>query len=370
MKYSIEEGLFILTMMPSLRCSLNCPHCYLSKEQRRNSEVMSLENIEKACSKVNEYYQSRSHITEKTIVCYWYGGEPTEMGIEYMENAFSVINATFSKDRGCTVKHIVLTSLLTIDDIWFKFFRDHCNGEFQTSFDGLMRGKGYVRKWEKRVKQAIDFGLSVSTLSVINSSLIETGGRETLDYLTDLGVSDVGFLPFMLNDQNEGAKYERFSPTMDAFSDFMIDLGERWIEKKSAGLAAPLIGQVHFVLGREGAPNRANVAGQTLFLMPNGEMSLPDYRDGHHEYLRPFGNILEESFSDILTGRERRNYLRKQVTRNRNPECVKCDKQNQCLMEFWKQNKPGECFGAARFVDWARNNISIKEIDRGGDLAA
>ena len=64
---SIESGYFVFTLMPSLRCSLNCPHCYLSLEQRRNSEIMSIENLEKASKKVYDYYEAKG-IKNKYIV--------------------------------------------------------------------------------------------------------------------------------------------------------------------------------------------------------------------------------------------------------------------------------------------------------------
>ena len=122
---SIESGYFVFTLMPSLRCSLNCPHCYLSLEQRRNSEIMSIENLEKASKKVYDYYEAKG-IKNKYIVLYWYGGEPTEMGIDYFNKAMDVLNNTFPKEKGYVLKHTVLTSLLTVDtDIWFDFFRKH-----------------------------------------------------------------------------------------------------------------------------------------------------------------------------------------------------------------------------------------------------
>ena len=65
---SIESGYFIFTLMPSLRCSLNCPHCYLSLEQRRNSPIMTIEDLTTAALKVDAYYEKQK-IAKKTIVC-------------------------------------------------------------------------------------------------------------------------------------------------------------------------------------------------------------------------------------------------------------------------------------------------------------
>jgi MoaA/NifB/PqqE/SkfB family radical SAM enzyme len=54
--FSIESGYFVFTLMPSLRCKLNCPHCYLSVDERRNSPIMSLEDLKVVCQKVFDYY--------------------------------------------------------------------------------------------------------------------------------------------------------------------------------------------------------------------------------------------------------------------------------------------------------------------------
>ena len=167
--FSIETGYFIFTLMPSLRCSLNCPHCYLSLEQRRKSPIMDLNDLKIAAEKVDQYYIDRN-IKEKVIVFYWYGGEPTEMGIDYLTKATDILNSIFSKEKGYIIKHTILSSLLTIDtDIWFPFFKKNCDNHFQSSFDGLMRGKNYVKKWEEKIKKARDFGLEVGTISVVNT---------------------------------------------------------------------------------------------------------------------------------------------------------------------------------------------------------
>lgn len=359
---TIETGYFVFTMMPSLRCSLNCPHCYLSLDQRRNSKIMTLEELELACSKVANYYAT-TKLKRKVIVFYWYGGEPTEMGLPYMTEAFRMIDRIFPEADGYYVRHDILTSLLTIDESWFEVFRTWGRGHFQTSFDGLMRGKGYVKKWERKVKEAVDRGLSVSTISVVNNELFADGPVEVLRYLSDLGVEEASFLPFMLNEQNKGDKYERFAPPMSKYSEFMIELGEVWYEKKMAGEFVPQIGQFSYISSRSRLPEIANIAAQTMFLLPNGDFVLPDYRDGYLEYMRVFGNIFESSFSDVVNSSERQSYLRKQLIRNMNPECLSCEYKNSCIMEFWKENRDGDdCFGAKDLVRWLDEKDEVHQI--------
>lgn len=362
--FSIENGYFIFTLMPSLRCSLNCPHCYLSLDQRRNSPIMKIEDLKIACEKVNKYYDENK-IKNKVIIFYWYGGEPTEMGIEYFTEATQMINDIFKKENGYTLKHTVLTSLLNIDtEIWFPFFRDYCDGHFQTSFDGLMRGKGYVRKWQNKVKEAIDFGLTVGTISVVNEELIKMGARETVEYLSDLGVGEISFLPFMWNEQNNGDKYNKYAPTMEKWNNYMIEASQEYFRRKDEGVFVPEIGQLSFSMHQEQQPLMANIAAQTLFLLPDGDFVLPDYKNGYQEYMRSFGNILTQEFKDILRGKERKSYLRKQVLRDGNLDCLDCELSGECVMEFWKQNREGdECFGGKRYILWLKNEVKKHNVD-------
>jgi len=356
----IEQGYFVFTMMPSLCCSLNCPHCYLSLDQRRNSPIMTLEQLEIALQKVSAYYDEHRPDQPKIIVFYWYGGEPTEMGLPYFLAAFNLIDRYFPEERGYYIRHDVLTSLLTIEEHWFDVFRTYGRGQFQTSFDGLMRGRGYVKRWDKRVREALAKGLRVSTISVVNHEMFSDGPEAVMDYLTELGIQEASFLPFMLNEQNRGDEYEKFAPPMREYSQFMMRLTTRWIELKKAGKEPPMIGQACYILSRQKMSKEANIAGQTLFLLPDGDFVLPDYKDGWLEFMQPFGNIFKQDFQDVLTSPQRRRYLRRQYLGNQNPECMNCDHKGHCIMEFWKENREGDdCFGAKDYVEWLINHPEI-----------
>lgn len=354
---SIESGYFVFTMMPSLYCHLKCPHCYLSTEQRADRTMLGTAEIAEACRKVDAYWNERG-IRERAVVVYWYGGEPTSMGIPHFRLLVETMNAVFRPERGYTVKHVVLTSLVSVRDDWFDVFHELCGGAVQSSYDGPMRGSSYVKKWERRMRDALAAGLRTTTISVVNRELLTMGPEACLDYLTDLGVSEASFLPFMLNDQNAATgKYDELAPTMNAWSDFMIALTEHWVARKLRGENVPMIGQMAFVATQGDRPPLANIAAQTLFLLPNGDFVLPDYRGGYQEFMQPFGNILTQTFAEVLESPERRRYLRRQVTRNGNPECLSCPRAGECVMEFWKPNREGDdCFGGRRYVEWIHDN--------------
>jgi sulfatase maturation enzyme AslB (radical SAM superfamily) len=365
---SIEQGHFVLTMMPSLFCELDCPHCYLSKAERRNPLRLSIPHIKKVLKNIDNYYDRRE-IESKSINAYHYGGEPTSMGAVAFEEMIDAIEECLPQSKGYNVRHTILTSLIEVDmDDWLAIFRDRCGGFLQTSFDGRMRGGGYVKKWEAKMREARSLGLELSTISVINSRILQDGPAETMDYLCDLGVVEASFLPFMWNEQNDGKKYDALAPTMSAWSDFMIALTKRWLEIREAGDSAPEIGQLRYILAQsEMASPVSNIAGQTLFLMPNGDFSLPDYRNGWQEFMSRFGNGISQDFGDVLASKTRRAYLRRQITRNGNTECLDCAHSDKCVMEFWKENRPDDdCFGGKRYINWVLENRNrIENVDSG-----
>ncbi|MEO0392596.1 MAG: SPASM domain-containing protein [Pseudomonadota bacterium] len=366
---SIEQGYFVFTLMPSLFCKLRCPHCYLSLEQRQDRTIMSVADLQTTCEKVDAYYDQQQ-IAQKTIVCYWYGGEPTSMGQDYFTNAAEAINGVFNPGQGYRVKHTVLTSLVGVKDDWFALFDHYGKGEVQSSYDGNMRGEGYMKRWDQRARAAVASGLRLSTISVVNRELLNQGPEATLDYLADIGVAETSWLPFMWNEQNASGAYADYAPSMHEYCDFMVGLSEHWINQRRRGVAVPEIGQLRFILHQSESPLLANIAGQTLFLLPNGDFVLPDYHNGWQEFMRVFGNILEQDFASILTSPARRRYLRRQVFRNGNAECLSCDHTDKCIMEFWKDNRPGDvCFGAKAYVEWIlENRDAIKTIT--GDTPA
>ena len=195
----IETGRLILTMMPSLYCRFNCPHCYLTKEQRRSKDCLSLEQIQTTVVKINNYYQSQN-IHNAVIDIYWYGGEPTTMGVECFSDMCDIINIGFKNHQ---VKHTLLSALVGVDiDKWIPIIKKYCNSKLQTSYDGLMRGKRYAKAWQQQVVYAHSNGIEVNTLSVFNKSIQTTGHKQTFNQLRALGVQQCGWLPIQKNTRN------------------------------------------------------------------------------------------------------------------------------------------------------------------------
>ena len=144
----------------------------------------------------------------------------------------------------------------------------------------------------------------------MNHELLKDGARNVMKYLSDLKIKEISFLPFMWNEQNDGKSYNKYAPTMNAWSDFMIEASEYYFEAKNNNEYVPDIGQLSFIMNQKERPMLANIAAQTLFLLPNGDFVLPDYKNGFQEYMNVFGNILTQDFNSVLQSVNRKAYLR------------------------------------------------------------
>lgn len=355
----IEKGRLILTMMPSLYCKLDCPHCYLTKAQRRSKDCLSLKEIQITCDKIRNYYQDKN--IQATIDIYWYGGEPTTMGVELFSDMCDIINSAFINHK---IRHTLLSALVGVNlDDWIPVVHKYCDSKIQTSYDGLMRGDRYDNTWQKQVRYATAQGLKVSTLSVFNKFIKNDGAKEVFAKLMKLGVKECGWLPFQKNTRNDmTGMFNEHSTSMSEFSNFMIDFTK--INDSANSSAKFLIGNELFINSMSTSGTQmSNTGAQTVFLMPNGDMVMPDYDEFNIEYMRLFGNILTQSFNNILTSKSRRDWIRRQITRNNNKECLECDKWSCCLMEFWKNNnKSDDCYGAKKYVDWLLCGSTIEKM--------
>lgn len=360
---TIEQGYLVFTFMPSLYCPYNCSHCYLSIEQRRSKFIMPDENLRLMLNKVRDYYL-RTGLDEVTVVVYYYGGEPTSMGLDYFNRTLNIFDECLPEEMGFSVRHVMLSSVLGLNvAAWVPLLKNRFNSYIQTSYDGLMRGKNYLRKWEDKVKEIISSGIRVATISVVNEELASIGGSETYRYLKKLGVSECGWLPFMLNEQNQGEKYARFASSMTTFNDFMISLSDEHFADDTAQRLA--VGEIEFVKSIVNSGSYSNASLQTLFILPDGTVCLPDYKDGWQEYFKEFGNLVEaKSFEEVLHSPARLSHVMRQVKKNGNEECQSCKYGNRCLIEFAKPNNPkDECFGGKRFVEHILKNAPVTDTD-------
>jgi len=402
---NIENGYFVFTIFSSLRCDLNCKHCYLSKYDRMNSPSLDLErDFREVCTKILNYYNKKD-LKKIDIICYWYGGEPTVLGPKYFYKAKSITEQVF-QNTNINIKHQILSNLVS-DNVskWIPLYKSMCDSYVQSSYDYLMRGTNYLEKWKKNIKKIKEAGINISAINVINNTMIGKE-REIYNELVSLNIDEIGFLPFMKNTTNMaefGENYIENSATMNEYSEFIIEFTKIAFEKldfnkENLGLEISIGTLSHIFFNYFNKSNNEetniinNIAGQTMFLLPKGDFVLPDYKNNYFkekqyiqkfsseqpdfrnncidngvEYLKKFENVLSNDFEAVLNSPERQKYLKKQMERDNQQECLNCEYSQECLMEFWKTtnlDNSGECPGAKKYILFLikfYNNLSQKE---------
>lgn len=404
--YDIENGYFVFTVFSSLRCKLNCKHCYLSEDQRRNSPILDLKDFENICEKVNDYFMKNVKSEEKNIYFYWYGGEPSEVGQDYLLEAKEIEEKVF--DKSIKLENIILTNLMYDVESWIPFYKKFTNNYVQTSYDYLMRGSNYLKIWKENVKKLKKAGIRVSALNVVNQTMKNKELDVIKDYM-ELDLDEIGFLPFQKNTTNmavQGKNYLENRGSMQSFSDFNIKLSKLTLNNVFNNEKIFNNGNISHIMKNyleqsedENINVINNIARQTLFLLPNGDFCLPDYYNDYFknkeytklevnalpkdykqiknfkpyvldngvEYLRIFDNGVSKSFEEILNSKERQSYLNKQKDRAGQKECQECKYKNICVMEFWKDSNldnSGECPGGKQLIEFLINYYENLDEDK------
>ncbi len=107
-------------------CNLHCEHCFIPA----NPKKMEPEQFSQIPERVAMFAQKGQR-----ILLQWHGGEPTLLGVDYLRDAISRVEA------GVDFQwiHGIQTNLLTYDERWAELYREKFDGEVGVSWDWGIR---------------------------------------------------------------------------------------------------------------------------------------------------------------------------------------------------------------------------------------
>jgi len=120
------SDVFTTMIEPTTGCNLRCRYCYSDSEDGR---VMSHEVLSLALEKATRHAEENGF---KEIHLIWHGGEPLLVGMDFFQQAISILDGLHSS---LSCRHFVQTNGLLLDDEYCRFFRD-TNFEVGVSLDG------------------------------------------------------------------------------------------------------------------------------------------------------------------------------------------------------------------------------------------
>lgn len=237
----------------------------------------------------------------------WHGGEVTLLPISYLEKALW-LQEHFC-EPGTVVANSIQTNATRLTVEWLTFLKDYEFG-VGVSIDGppevhdKRRVTAGGRGTWLDVKQGIDhlreYEIPFGALAVIDECALEMGASAYLDYLIQLGITQVALLNALPPNSDDCSGNATYLPH-NRFTSFLRDLFKAWwshshdlieIRELQALVEAVRTGSTGLCIFND------NCMGQYLTIDPNGDVSACDKYVGDPDYL--FGNIVDEEVNAML----------------------------------------------------------------------
>ena len=209
-------------------CNSNCIYCDVVK--RKKPQTISLEVLELAYQKINEYLEM---FTDQTMQVIWHGGEPCMAGIDLYKNALKYQEqyCPRTKER---IQYAVQSNLTIINQEFIDVFRAMGIDSIGTSYEPVhgLRGLGKERN-SLLYNQRFFQGINLLEKNNIGWGFIYVVTRKVLDrpldilyHLTNLRLRG-GFIihPVLIYD-NEDA--DNVGVKDEEYADFLGTMFKEW----------------------------------------------------------------------------------------------------------------------------------------------
>lgn len=314
-------------------CNLDCTYCfYLSKERLYPDSRfrMSDEVMETYVRQTLEAHAGR----EASLA--WQGGEPTLMGLDFYRRM--VATAERLRPPRTTIRHVIQTNGLLLDDEWCAFLKEHdflvglsLDGpeEIHDAYRVDRGGRGTHAKVVRALRRLQEHGVERNLLCTVHRGNEERGAEVYRYFRDDLGERFLQFIPIV--ERVGDADVSERSVTPDGWGRFLVAMFEEWVQRD--------VGQVFVQSFDEALAAWVGVpAGVCLFretcgdavaVEHNGDVySCDHFVDPEHR----LGNLLEAPLPGLVASAEQRAFGRaKRDTLPR--QCVECPVRFACRGE-------------------------------------
>jgi uncharacterized protein len=310
-----------LVVVTSKLCNLRCSYCYEYPDLGDKTR-MSIAQLERLFIHVADYY--RSIETPTSIRFAWHGGEPLLIPPEYYRKAFELQRAIFA-GWPHEVKNYVQTNLTVLDDDRIALLRDEFDGVGVSLdlFSGLRVNKAGVCQEDRTLKnmdRAFSAGVQLGAITVLSKKNLPFV-RQIYQFYRTL---KMGFrlLPLHRGPYEQGQGIEiTAQETLDA----MCELADLWFEDDQLVRVQPLLQYMEYILHAHRAQppefsyDKSRWESIILF---DVDGKVGGYNDAF-DATRSYGNIFENSLSEILASERHRRVVAEAAARMKDT-CTGC----------------------------------------------
>lgn len=169
---------------PTMKCSLNCEHCFIEEDMRNDDTQMTVEQFKTVVDKFADHF-ARSNVqnAEMTVM----GGEPSLLPAGYYEEVIPYIREKFQFEH--MQKYSFITLMTNFMHVGKLKKIDHLFDFVATSFEPARFVNDERKKdmWLKNLSEWMTEGRRV-VLSFTTTADVTRTGTQLFDYFYDLGV--------------------------------------------------------------------------------------------------------------------------------------------------------------------------------------
>jgi uncharacterized protein len=354
---------FTLLIKPSgSDCNVDCTYCFYkcrAPEVGQGRQRMSDEVLE---GLVKDYMGLRFSLAGFA----WQGGEPTLMGLDFFKRAVEL-----QKRYGVSGQEVgnsLQTNAILLDnDDWCNFLRE---SKFLVgvSIDGPkdlhdhyrldLGGHGTWDRVMRAIERMKDTTVEFNTLTLVNN-LTADHSDEVFDFLIDLGVRYLQFIPCVEVDPHSGAIAE-FAVSPKQYGDFLCRMFDRWMAFGPQRLSMRDFDSIlsYCINGRHSICTFDRQCSQYIVIEHTGDVFPCDF------FVEPnwrLGNVLDTPIEQLAACERKKTFARKK--QNLASKCLVCRHLAVCRGGCMKDRAPFDkhnygcesyfCESYRRFFDYA-----------------
>lgn len=297
-------------LKPTNRCNILCDHCYVPDEFKVSD--ISLSDIV-----VNRLVDFVNRMNEDTIHIIWHGGEPLFYGVNLLRKYSKIIKEGIKSEVNFFIQTNLVLDLNELN-LLLDYAKEYTNSNIGTSYDFYIRKyrgshESFKEKWLKNVHFMVQNGIFVT----VNITLTKLVNVELLfDFINEM--LDIGVKGFHLERFTSSGRGKLFSSDLylsnEDFFDLMIEILDRYIKELQSDKFFYLnpfdkMTKSYF-FSRGGGCFSGDCMAKMITINPDGTVSnCPDLAF-YDDYI--FGNLLTDSFEQILYNEKRLKAIKEQ----------------------------------------------------------
>lgn len=309
---------------PTNYCSVGCEHCYLPESVREDHSVMTKQTLIDTARLLVDMAKKEK---QPNLHIVWHGGEPMMLKPEWYWEACEILDKEIGKGF---YTQSFQTSLIPYKSSWKDLLTTRFDSFIGSSIDFSQRKvksspEAYLDLWMRKVTNARKDGMYIVPGMVPTKNEIGKGEEIVSWFIKH------EFAEFNIERYSKVGGHFLDWPTNKQHGNFLTEVFDSLMTKKSAGLQVPYVKLISSAIGGvlfQIPGERWGGTCQKSFIViePDGSLNTCPDRAKHE---KPFSNVSDGAGPFILSP-ERRNWIRIQNVTHKKDHCHACEYQSWC----------------------------------------